>query len=116
MNQEHPSPYVTFVDWAEAYFTPERLNKKLPVIELKESYCLVGKGTISIPRLMQQLSAWCAVKGYVYNPEHLKNSQGRILGYVPQSELVDGIPVPTGRKHYVVCVYLQAEVIPESVH
>lgn len=87
-----------FLEWAEVYFVEEHLNKYISREEMYSNYAsFVGKIAVIPTKFKKNLEMFCQLKGYVFNPIKLRNSQGRIIKEV---EKIGG--GRTSREHFYI--------------
>ena len=87
-----------FLEWAEVYFIEEHLNKYISREEMYSNYAsFVGKIAVIPTKFKKNLEMFCQLKGYVFNPIKLRNSQGRIIKEV---EKIGG--GRTSREHFYI--------------
>ncbi len=70
------------IEWAEDYFCEEEnYNKNIQKQELYKSYCdYVGnKSAIGVRKFKKAIERFCELKSYVFNPENMCDSSGRIM-------------------------------------
>ena len=68
-----------FMEWAEEYFAEENLNREILKKEMYDDYRnVVGKMAVQIKNFKKNIALFCQLKGYVFNPQDLCNSQGYI--------------------------------------
>ena len=68
-----------FMEWAEEYFAEENLNREILKKEMYDDYRnVVGKMAVQIKNFKKNIALFCQLKGYVFNPQELCNSQGYI--------------------------------------
>ena len=68
-----------FMEWAEEYFCDENLNREILKKEMYDDYRnVVGKMAVQIKNFKKNIALFCQLKGYVFNPKDLCNSQGYI--------------------------------------
>ena len=68
-----------FMEWADEYFSDENLNREILKKEMYDDYRnVVGKMAVQIKNFKKNIALFCQLKGYVFNPQELCNSQGYI--------------------------------------
>ena len=68
-----------FMEWAEEYFAEENLNREILKKEMYDDYRnVVGKMAVQIKNFKKNIALFCQLKGYIFNPQELCNSQGYI--------------------------------------
>ena len=75
-----------FIEWASEYFVEEaekeesHFNKLFIKEDIYKNYCdSVGtKSSMGKNKFKKSLEKYCNLKGYIFNPDRLKNTQGRI--------------------------------------
>ncbi|EMS34585.1 hypothetical protein C943_03272 [Mariniradius saccharolyticus AK6] len=77
-----------FLEWAEVYFHEENngLNNLVVKADAFEDYKKYAKVTWQMQKFSKALKAFCELKGYVLDPEDLKNSDKRIIRKVTRPD------------------------------
>ena len=90
-----------FLEWAEEYFTPERLNTEVARREMQDDYkASCGNFKLTSQSFRVKLGQFCQLKGYTlsdiikkteYTPDNRRTSVDYFIIYPPQAQAT-----PTG--------------------
>lgn len=94
-----------FMDWADEYFTPERMNTMIIKKEAIEHLHASSKylSGISVNLFKTRITQYCELKGYIFNPKEEQGKDGRVIKWDKDT------------RKSIECIYIKAPINQEEL-
>lgn len=103
--------------WADEFFHPDngRLDTYVQRHVAFEDAKKKITNNLTPQGFLDRLRAWCQFKGYVFNPKHLLQKDGRIMKHVSVEEYRNGEIRVTEEKKTKECLYIKTKIESEDL-